>query len=81
MRSLRPSQGHHRRRQGREESDAVIIAVPTPLKCWVADLSHLGDALESVKEGMHKGLLVVVESTVPPGTTVGLAKPCLRAPG
>jgi UDP-N-acetyl-D-mannosaminuronic acid dehydrogenase len=63
------------------ESDTVIIAVPTPFKGWVADLSHLRDALESVKEGMHKGLLIVVESTVPPGTTVGLAKPLLEGSG
>jgi len=63
------------------EADAVIIAVPTPVKGGVADLSYLRDALKAVREGLHKGLLVVVESTVPPGTTVGFAKPLLEESG
>ena len=63
------------------ESDAIIIAVPTPVKDSVVDLSYLREALESVKEGLHKGLLVVVESTILPGTTVNLVKPLLEESG
>jgi UDP-N-acetyl-D-mannosaminuronic acid dehydrogenase len=59
------------------ESDAVIIAVPTPVRGGVADLSYLRNTLEAVKRGLHKGLLVVIESTIPPGTTTGLAKSLL----
>ncbi|MCC6019690.1 MAG: NAD(P)-binding domain-containing protein, partial [Candidatus Verstraetearchaeota archaeon] len=49
-----------------KESDAVVIAVPTPVRDGIADLSYLRDALESVRRGLHRGLLVVIESTVPP---------------
>jgi UDP-N-acetyl-D-mannosaminuronic acid dehydrogenase len=63
------------------ESNAVIIAVSTPVKNGVTDLSYLRDALESVKKGLHRGLLVIIESTVPPRTTVSLAKPLLEESG
>jgi len=63
------------------ESDAVVIAVPTPVRDDVTDLSYLRAALEGVKRGLHRGLLVVIESTIPPGTTVGFAKPLLEESG
>ena len=63
------------------ESDAVVIAVPTPVRDGVADLSYLREALLAVREGLHKGLLIVIESTIPPGTTVGFAKPLLEESG
>jgi UDP-N-acetyl-D-mannosaminuronic acid dehydrogenase len=63
------------------ESNAVIIAVSTPVKDGVIDLSYLRDALESVKRGLHRDLLVIIESTVPPRTTVSLAKPLLEGSG
>jgi len=59
----------------------VIIAVPTPVKNGIADLSYLRDALITVRMGLHRGQLVVIESTVPPGTTIGLAKPLLEESG
>jgi UDP-N-acetyl-D-mannosaminuronic acid dehydrogenase len=62
-------------------SDAVIIAVPTPVRDGVADLSYLRNTLESIMKGLHKGLLVVIESTVPPGTTIRLVKPLLEESG
>ena len=64
-----------------KQCDAVIIAVPTPVKQGVMDLSYLKDALVTVKKGQHKGMLVVIESTIPPGTTVNLAKPILEESG
>jgi UDP-N-acetyl-D-mannosaminuronic acid dehydrogenase len=63
------------------ESDAVVIAVPTPVRDGVADLFYLREALLAVREGLHKGLLVVIESTIPPGTTIGFAKPLLEESG
>jgi len=63
------------------ESNAVIIAVSTPVKDGITDLSYLRDALKSVKKGLHRDLLVIIESTVPPGATVGLAKPLLEESG
>ncbi|MCC6056744.1 MAG: nucleotide sugar dehydrogenase, partial [Desulfurococcaceae archaeon] len=63
------------------ESDAVVITVPTPVRDGVADLSYLREALLAVREGLHGGLLVVIESTIPPGTTVGFAKPLLEESG
>ena len=63
------------------ESEAVIIAVPTPVRDGIADLSYLREALDSVKKSLHRGLLVVIESTIPPGTTIGLAKALLEESG
>jgi UDP-N-acetyl-D-mannosaminuronic acid dehydrogenase len=63
------------------ESDAVVIAVPTPVRDGVADLSYLREVLLAVRDGLHRGLLVVIESTIPPGTTVGFAKPLLEESG
>jgi len=60
------------------EYDAVVIAVPTPVRGGVTDLSYLKEALLAVREGLHRGLLVVIESTIPPGTTVNFAKPLLE---
>jgi len=63
------------------EADAVIIAVPTPVEEGVVDLGYLRSALEVIKHGLHRDLLVVIESTIPPGTTVGFAKPFLEQSG
>ncbi len=61
--------------------DTVIIAVPTPVKDGVADLSYLREALGTVRRGLRRGMLVVIESTIPPGTTAGFAKPLLEESG
>jgi UDP-N-acetyl-D-mannosaminuronic acid dehydrogenase len=65
-----------------KESEAVIIAVPTPLKNdLLIELDYLKSALEAIKMGLHKGLLVVIESTVPPRVTSKFAKPLLKDSG
>jgi UDP-N-acetyl-D-mannosaminuronic acid dehydrogenase len=64
-----------------KESDAVVIAVPTPVRDGIADLSYLRDALENVRRGLHRGLLVVIESTIPPSTTAGFARLLLEESG
>jgi len=65
-----------------ERSDAVIIAVNTPIKGdGSADLSQLMSALEVVRQNIHQGLQVIVESTIPPGTTMSVVKPFLEESG
>lgn len=54
-------------------ADAFIICVPTPfLDNKEADLSFVEKAGESILPYLKKGDLVILESTVPPGTTAGL---------
>lgn len=61
------------------EADAVIISVQTPIsKNKKPDLSFLTKALEKVGKTIRKGTLVVISSTVPPGTTLKKAKPKLE---
>jgi len=52
------------------ESDVVIIIVPVALdNANDPDFTHLDDAVADVKRGLRSGSLVVVETTVPVGTT------------
>ncbi|MEM2110233.1 MAG: nucleotide sugar dehydrogenase [Candidatus Odinarchaeota archaeon] len=53
-----------------EEADTFLIAVPTPLdkEAKIADLSYVRKACNSIKKYVKESSLVVVESTVPPGT-------------
>ena len=59
------------------ESDVAVIIVPVGLTAANApDYAHLGAATAEIGRGLRNGTLVVVESTVPVGTTrgrVGLA--------
>jgi len=45
------------------------------------DLTYLREALGAVRKGIHRDMLIVIESTIPPGTTVGIAKPMLEETG
>jgi len=62
---------------GLEASDAYIICVPTPNAAdGRPDLSYVTQASEAVAGLLKRGDLVILESTVPPGTTeriIGLA--------
>jgi UDP-N-acetyl-D-glucosamine dehydrogenase len=52
------------------EAEAVIICVPTPLnKNREPDISYILETGKSIAPHIHKGLLVVLESTTYPGTT------------
>ena len=52
------------------QCDAVIICVPTPLrKTGSPDVSHILSAAHRVGHHLHRGMLVVLESTTYPGTT------------
>ena len=51
-------------------ADAYIVAVPTPLAAGGGpDLSHVTAAVDAVAGVLAGGEIVVIESTVPPGTT------------
>jgi UDP-N-acetyl-D-glucosamine dehydrogenase len=55
--------------------DLVVICVPTPLdSTFDPDFSYVKSAAESVAENIKEGAVVIVESTVSPGTTRGLLK-------
>lgn len=63
-----------------EEADAFIIAVPTPLntEMRMADLRYVRSAGEMIYSYLKEGNLVVLESTVPPGTSEKLLAPILE---
>jgi len=74
------------------ESDAFIIAVPTPFKHVetelndemtdpLADLSYVISAAESIVPYLQRGNLVVLESTSPPRTTLDVVAPILEKSG
>ena len=61
-----------------KEMDAVSICVPTPLrKTGDPDMSFIISATEELAKYMHKGMVVVLESTTYPGTTRELLLPKL----
>ncbi len=66
-----------------EPADAFIIAVPTPLDTATnrADLSYVRSAARDIVPVLRRGNLVVLESTVPPGTTRDVVGPILAQSG
>ena len=62
--------------------DTVNIAVPTPLrKTKDPDMSYIVAASEEIAKYLHKGMLVILESTTYPGTTDELVLPMLEKGG
>ena len=60
------------------DMDAVSICVPTPLRqTGDPDMSFINSALEQLAKYVHKGMVVVLESTTYPGTTRELMLPKL----
>jgi UDP-N-acetyl-D-glucosamine dehydrogenase len=58
--------------------DAVSICVPTPLrKTGDPDMSYIMSATAELAQNMHRGMVVVLESTTYPGTTRELLLPML----
>lgn len=65
-----------------EKVHAVAICVPTPLdKYQQPDISYVKGSTESVAKYVHKGMVIILESTTYPGTTEELLKPILEAGG
>lgn len=64
------------------KADAFIICVPTPFTIdKKADLNYVISAAESVASKLKKDDIVILESTVPPGTTISILKPILEKSG
>ena len=62
--------------------DTVNICVPTPLsKQRDPDMSYILAAAREVAKTLHRGQLIVLESTTYPGTTEELVLPLLQATG
>ena len=73
--------GHLRAVSKPEPADVYIIAVPTPLAADTKrpDVSYVEAAARSIAPLVGPGDLVLLESTVPVGTTEGVVLPILRA--
>lgn len=65
-----------------EEADAFIIAVPTPKtednKC---ELKYVIEALKTIVPYLRKGNIIILESTVTPGTTEEIVKTIIEESG
>jgi len=65
-----------------QEAEVFIICVPTPLTDdHKADLTSVKNAAQSILPYLRKGNLIILESTVPPGTTEEILKPILEKSG
>jgi UDP-N-acetyl-D-glucosamine dehydrogenase len=65
-----------------EELDTINICVPTPLrKTKDPDMSYIVSAVEAIAKHVHRGILIVLESTTYPGTTEELVQPLLEVTG
>lgn len=65
-----------------KDSNVMIVIVPTPVdenKC--SDLSAVISACKMISVSLKKGDLVIIESTIPPGTCVNLVIPLLEESG
>ncbi len=63
------------------DAEAYVICVPTPTIDHKPDLSYVQAATRAVAPHLRPGDLVVVESTVPPGTMDRVVVPALKAAG
>lgn len=65
-----------------EVADVVVVCVPTPLdKTRDPDVSFILHAFGEIKTRLHKGQLLILESTTYPGTTHELVLPLLEDGG
>jgi UDP-N-acetyl-D-mannosaminuronic acid dehydrogenase len=60
-----------------ETAQVHVVIVPTLIEDEEPDLSMLRAAVDSIGDGLSPGDLVIVESTVPPGTTRDVVAPRL----
>ncbi len=60
-------------------AEVIIVCVPTPLnQSNCPDLEFIISAVKSIGQNLSKDALVIIESTVAPGTTRGLIVPLLE---
>ena len=63
------------------DADAYVVCVPTPTVDHKPDLSYVQAAVGDLAPVLRPGNLVIVESTIPPGTMDRVVVPALRAAG
>ncbi|MER3427201.1 MAG: UDP-N-acetyl-D-glucosamine dehydrogenase [Pyrinomonas sp.] len=64
------------------DCDCIIICVPTPLrKTKEPDISYILAASEEIKRNLHRGQLIILESTTYPGTTDEVLLPAFEETG
>ena len=62
-----------------KQADVILICVPTPLKGnHTPDLEPLESAIKSISENLREGALIILESTVAPGTTRNFLVPLIE---
>lgn len=62
------------------QAEAFIISVQTPIdENKKPNLSFLINALGDVSRVLKRGMLIIISSTIPPGTTMGLVKSMLES--
>ncbi|OCA88272.1 UDP-N-acetyl-D-glucosamine dehydrogenase [Bacillus sp. FJAT-27225] len=65
-----------------QEVDAVAMCVPTPLDMYQQpDTSYVESSGKEIAKYLHKGMLIVLESTTYPGTTEEVLQPILESSG
>jgi len=66
-----------------ENADVFLIAVQTPLdnEAKLADLKYVKSAANMIYPFLSKGNLVIIESTIPPGTSEKIIVPILEKSG
>lgn len=74
------AEGNFRAAAKPEPADVFLITVPTPVHETgkTCDLSMVRAATESILPVLRPGNLVILESTVPPGTTSQVVKPMIE---
>jgi len=64
------------------DADVVIVTVGTPLGAdYEPDLTQLRSAIDGIAPHVRPGQIVVLKSTVPPGTTDRVVRPALETGG
>jgi UDP-N-acetyl-D-glucosamine dehydrogenase len=65
-----------------QKQDIIIICVQTPIyEDKTPDLRYLQKACETVKNNLQVGQLIIIESSIAPGTTRNFIKPILESSG
>lgn len=65
-----------------QNANVIVICVPTPLReDQSPDLGAVTSASQAIRDFLHPGMLVVLESTTYPGTTDGLVRGILEESG
>ena len=62
-----------------KQANVILICVPTPLNDnYTPDLEPLENAVKSISENLCEGALIILESTVAPGTTRNFLIPLIQ---